>query len=187
MINYNNLRKVLKDWGDKFSTKLKNYLNTAQGSPPSKFRASGRTSESIKPIVQKTRGKDEIRLQFKAYANKGRVIPDILNNGQRPSSAKYPYKAIEQWLIDKNIELRWVNRKGKFVSPSRTPQNIRRSAFAISKSIREKGTSKRFGYRGADIYKNLFFIDQPLVTQTVSEALEKDFRDYINKQAKTKK
>jgi hypothetical protein len=60
---------------------------------------------------------------------------DVIEYGRRPGAKMPPVAAIEQWIRIKPLKLR--NRQGEFIKA--TESAIKSAAFAIAKSIGEKG------------------------------------------------
>ena len=180
------LRESLNEWGLKLTEKLKAYLRSGQGSPPSAFKASGKTADSVSYKVAKERGEEKIGLRFYSEGKKPKHgIVDLINTGQAPSSKKLPPKTdIQQWIQSKGITLRHVNKKGKLVSPENNEKNIKRASYLIARSIRRKGAIKRFGYKGSNVYVTLFGPEQAKMTEDFSKAFQLDLEAHITKEAK---
>lgn len=183
------LRASLNEWGLKLTDKLKAYLRSGQGSPPSAFNASGKTADSVAYKVAKVRGEEKIGLNLYSEGKKKKHgIVDLINSGQAPSSSKRlpPPDDIQQWIQSKGITLRYVNKKGKLVSPENNEKNIKRASYLIARSIRRKGAIKRFGYKGSNVYVTLFGPEQAKMTEDFSKAFQLDLERHITKEAKKK-
>lgn len=180
------LRESLNEWALKLTEKLKAYLRSGQGSPPSAFKASGKTADSVSYKVAKERGEEKIGLRFYSEGKKPKHgIVDLINTGQAPSSKKLPPKTdIQQWIQSKGITLRYVNKKGKLVSSENNEKNIKRASYLIARSIRRKGAIKRFGYKGSNVYVTLFGPEQAKMTEDFSKAFQLDLEAHITKEAK---
>ena len=187
MLTYPETRSALNEWGLKLTKKLKQFLNKSTGKPPSKFKATGETIDSIKHRVRKTRGKEQIALEFFAKANRNYAIPDIINRGQKSRSNKLPppTRNIEKWLIDKNVKLT-VRKKGKAKAVPRTRQNLKRVAIAIGKSIRRRGSIERYGYSGTNMYVNLFQPEETKMYSDIKQAYQNDVNKHMEREAKKK-
>jgi hypothetical protein len=70
---------------------------------------------------------------------------DVIEFGRRPNSKMPPVSAIEQWIRIKPLKLR--NRQGEFIKS--TESAIKSAAYAIAKSIREKGIEGIHYYQDA--------------------------------------
>lgn len=181
------LRESLNEWGLKLTEKLKAYLRSGQGSPPSAFKASGKTADSVSYKVAKVRGEEKIGLNFYSEGKKPKHgIVDLINTGQAPSATKQiaPPEDIERWIKNKGFYLRSVNKKGKLVSPENNEKNIKRASYLIARSIRRKGAIKRFGYKGSNVYVTLFGPEQAKMTEDFSKAFQLDLEAHITKEAK---
>ena len=181
------LREALNEWGLKLTEKLKAYLRSGQGNPPSAFKASGRTADSVSYKVAKERGEEKIGLRFYSEGKKPKYgIVDLINKGQAPSGSKRlpPRTDIQQWIQNKGITLRYVNKKGKLVSPANNEKNIKRASYLISRSIRRKGAISRFGRKGSNVYVTLFGPEQAKMTEDFSKAFQLDLQAHITKEAK---
>lgn len=180
------LRESLNEWGLKLTEKLKAYLRSGQGSPPSAFKASGKTADSVSYKVAKERGEEKIGLRFYSEGKKPKHgIVDLINRGQAPSSKRLPPKTdIQQWIQSKGITLRYANKNGKLVSPENNEKNIKRTSYLIARSIRRKGAIKRFGHKGSNVYVTLFGPEQAKMTEDFSKAFQLDLEAHITKEAK---
>jgi len=72
---------------------------------------------------------------------------DVIEDGRRAGAKRPPVKAIEDWIRLKPLKLR--NRQGEFIKA--TESNIKSAAFAIAKSIGEKGIEGIHYYQEAVI------------------------------------
>jgi hypothetical protein len=70
---------------------------------------------------------------------------DVIEFGRRPGAKMPPVKPIEDWIRLKPLKLR--NRQGEFIKA--TESNIKSAAFAIAKSIGEKGIEGIYYYTEA--------------------------------------
>jgi len=70
---------------------------------------------------------------------------DVIEFGRKPNSKMPPVKAIEQWIRIKPLKLR--NRQGEFIKS--TESAIKSAAYAIAKSIGEKGIEGIYYYQDA--------------------------------------
>jgi hypothetical protein len=73
-------------------------------------------------------------IDFTVKGDAGRYA-DVIEYGRRPGAKMPPVAAIEQWIRIKPLKLR--NRQGEFIKS--TESAIKSAAFAIAKSIGEKG------------------------------------------------
>jgi len=70
---------------------------------------------------------------------------DVIEFGRRPGAKMPPVKPIEDWIRLKPLKLR--NKQGSFIKA--TESNIKSAAFAIAKSIGEKGIEGIYYYTEA--------------------------------------
>lgn len=175
-------RQTLTEWGGIFVGKLKSYLSKE------KFRArpTNGTIDSIRHRVKKVKGQDGLELQFLADGKNGYAIPDTINRGQIGRlGKKWPYTPIKKWIEDKGIQIR---TKGGGLSTSSDKKALNRAAAAISRSIAEKrGTIERFGYKGTNMYHNLFSPERRSLKRAITLAFEKDAIRYLNLERNKKK
>jgi hypothetical protein len=73
-------------------------------------------------------------IDFTVKGDAGRYA-DVIEYGRKPGAKMPPVAAIEQWIRIKPLKLR--NRQGEFIKS--TESAIKSAAFAIAKSIGEKG------------------------------------------------
>ena len=74
-------------------------------------------------------------LDFTVSNDQAGKYADVIEFGRTPGAKMPPVKAIEAWIRLKPLKLR--NRQGEFIKS--TESNIKSAAFAIAKSIGEKG------------------------------------------------
>lgn len=87
--------------------------------------------------------------------------------GKRP-----PIKSIEEWITAKGIPV----RKSKGESKLSVMERRRGMAFAIARSIGQRGTIKRFGYQGSGFIKEVL---TPANLQVISDALAKMYGERL--------
>lgn len=189
MLTYPKLRETLNVWGGKLVERLKKELKNSSGAPISKFYASGETDNSIKYAVRKTKGKDDIGIRIYAQraGKKKYTVVDVINRGQKKSFSPLPPRKIGAWLQAKNIQLRSVTKSGRLKARERTPQNLKRAAIAIAKSIRQKGSIKRFGYSGSNIYRTAFQPYSARMKFDISKAYSQDVNAHIKREIRKQK
>lgn len=159
---FNNLKEVLDKYANAYTQKFKAKL-ISDGN-----KASGRLVNSIKP--QKL--KDGFAILGKRYIEQ---ISEGRKKGKMPPWSPRN-NSILNWVKTKNI----VPRKG-----GSSPNNIKRLAFVIARSIGRRGTIARFGYRGTNIidfvYKNLSVQMGQEIFEAYKIDLEKILNEQINK------
>lgn len=87
--------------------------------------------------------------------------------GKRP-----PIKSIEEWITAKGIPV----RKSKGESKLSVMERRRGMAFAIARSIGQRGTIKRFGYQGSGFIKEIL---TPANLQVISDALARMYGERL--------
>lgn len=176
MLVYKRTTAAMERWGKVLEDELARIMRSLD------LVASGRTVSSIKGevVVDGTK----IKLNINAESNKGVSVIDVLDTGQKPSQAKWPAGAIEQWIRDRGLTPR---RKGRFVRATDT--NIKRSAYAIARAIREsaiaraireRGTIKRFGYGGANLYEQVFAPRAQAIGDDIASSYAADVEEHID-------
>lgn len=95
---------------------------------------------------------------YKVSTNKVTIQFDstlgIIDGGNRAGGSAPSAADILVWMRAKNIRPR-ATRKGSNSFTGQSENNMKRSAFAIARSIAAKGTIKRFGYGGSDILSRI--------------------------------
>lgn len=148
-----NLDKALKDVGENVVSEIKRL-----GIKRDDFKASGSLEKSI------------------SYKVKGNIVTieanryiEALSGGIQKK--KFPnVDRIREWAKDKGLQPR--DKKGRFLS--RTDANMNKLAFVIGRSIRDKGISKRFGYKGSGFLEEIKKDVVNNVTDMIAEAYKLD-------------
>lgn len=128
--------------------------------------ASGRTYASVDYKVTKD-------TQLEVYYS---GVVNVLDEGLSPNKVYPTINSIVRWMDAKGIQPRNL-KTGRFVKKTRAYQ--RRTAFAIRSAIVNKGTIKRFGYKGTGILQFAFSKDR---LQKMADELSSAFGDEINDQ-----
>tara|TARA_R110000803_G_scaffold33230_3_gene72848 strand:- start:1424 stop:1900 length:477 start_codon:yes stop_codon:yes gene_type:complete len=148
-----NLDKALKDVGENVVSEIKRLAIKRDD-----FKASGDLEKSI------------------SYKVKGNIVTieanryiEALSGGIQKK--KFPnVDRIKEWAKDKGLQPR--DKKGRFLS--RTDANMNKLAFVIGRSIRDKGISKRFGYKGSGFLEEVKKDVVNNVTDMIAEAYKLD-------------
>lgn len=148
-----NLDKALKDVGENVVSEIKRLAIKRDD-----FKASGSLEKSI------------------SYKVKGNIVTieanryiEALSGGIQKK--KFPnVDRIKEWAKDKGLQPR--DKKGRFLS--RTDANMNKLAFVIGRSIRDKGISKRFGYKGSGFLEEVKKDVVNNVTDMIAEAYKVD-------------
>lgn len=77
---------------------------------------------------------------------------------------------IKDWIRHKGIPIK--DSKGR--SMSNTDANMNKLAFVIGRSIKEKGISKRFGYKGSGFFDEAIKNTMENITDIIAEAYKLD-------------
>jgi len=158
---FDNLKQVLDKYANAYTQKFKAKL-ISDGN-----KASGRLVNSIKP--QKL--KDGFAILGKRYIEQ---ISEGRKKGKMPPWSPRD-NSILNWVKTKNI----VPRKG-----GSSPNNIKRLAFVIGRSIGRRGTLEKFGYRGTNIIDFVYKDLSVQMGQEIFEAYKIDLEKILNEQIK---
>jgi len=125
------------------------------------FKASGRLDKSFDYSVVA----NELQVKAEKYAG---ALSEGISTGGRGNKAEFEkmQQNIIQWAKIKGIRPQIRDKKGRFTKV--TDRTWKSLGYVLSRSIRQKGISKRFGYKGSG------FI------QTVKEQTEKQIMDIIS-------
>jgi len=104
--------------------------------------ASGNLLNSLTYKTRIRYNKPTVDFTVKGDAGK---YADVIEFGRKPNSRMPPVSAIEQWIRIKPLKLR--NRQGEFIKS--TESAIKSAAYAIAKSIGEKGIEGIHYYQDA--------------------------------------
>ena len=82
-------------------------------------------------------------------------VLNILDRGRRKGKKRPHVDSILQWMKDSQIQPRNNRKKGNLSGrfTNKSDRNLKSSAFAIARAIGRKGTIKRFGHKGAKVFK----------------------------------
>ena len=122
------VRRLLERMGSEALQRLRTNINK------DRTRASGALHDSMYYKIVKTR----IDIYMANYAK-------AIDEGTNPRTGKpssYFVGKIKKWMQSKGLTGKVRNKSGKV--------NINKSARAIAESIYERGTIKRFGYKGSN-------------------------------------
>ena len=133
------LNEILNKYGNRAVDRLKSQVKI------DRTNATGVTLNSIKYSIKGT----SIVIHHDASLN-------IVDEGLKAEESFPNVGNIILWMKRKNIQPRKsVGSRGsqftRRVAGSQGDRNYRASAFAIAKAIHQKGTIKRFGYKGSNI------------------------------------
>ena len=108
-------------------------------------------------------------------------------DGTLPSNSKVGWekkkKNIESWIRAKGIRhYRQLKSGYKFAKTSTLKDSAYKSAvFAIMKSIADRGTIKRFGYKGSNLFERVYKEIKDKIGVEITEAYAEDLRIELRK------
>ena len=146
------VRKGFKEMDDEIAVLLEEYGQASVKKLKREVRISDliASQKTINSISYSLQGKHKVLLTFSAVLN-------ILDRGRKKGQAPPSSRDIMQWMDDKGIQPRANRKAGRGSSnfARGSLRNKRSSAFMIAKAISRNGTIKRFGHRGAKIFKKV--------------------------------
>jgi hypothetical protein len=128
--------------------------------------ASGNLLNSLTSKVRIRYNKPTVDFTVKGDAGQ---YADVIEYGRKPNSRMPPVSAIEQWIRIKPLKLR--NRQGEFIKS--TESAIKSAAYAIAKSIGEKGIE------GIHYYQDAINDTWPEYQDQLMEAFVKDVENRL--------
>jgi hypothetical protein len=155
------LNKALNEAGKLIKTKLR-VAASEDG-----FKASGRLDKSFDYSVVAN------ELQVKAEKYAGALSEGVSTDSSYNKSSDEFRKSIIDWAKKKGITPK-RSKKGRFTS-------YMSMANAIAVSIRRKGISKRFGYKGSGFITQVKNSMEKKLTSMILEGYKKDLLEQINK------
>ena len=158
-MDFKGVSEILNKYGEQITSAIQQKLKQ-DGTD-----ASGKTYNSVDYDVNGT----TLDVYYSGVVN-------VLDEGLSPNTAYPSITSIVRWMEDKNIQPRSL-KTGRFVKKTRA--YMRRTAFAIRSSIINKGTIKRFGYRGTGVLDFAFSKDR---MNKMANELSSSFSDEINEQ-----
>ena len=162
------LNEALNEAGKLIKTKLK-VAASEDG-----FKASGRLDKSFDYSVVAN------ELQVKAEKYAGALSEGISTNG---SGDKADFERMQlniiKWAKIKGIRPQVRDKKGRFQKV--TDRTWKSLGYVLSRSIRRKGISKRFGYKGSGFITQVKSSMEKKLTSMILEGYKKDLIEQINK------
>lgn len=131
------------------------------------FKATGRLDKSFDYSVVAN------ELQVKAEKYAGALSEGVSTDSSYNKSSDEFRKSIIDWAKKKGITPK-RSKKGRFTS-------YMSMANAIAMSIRRKGISKRFGYKGSGFITQVKSSMEKKLTSMILEGYKKDLLEQINK------
>lgn len=130
------------------------------------FKASGKLDKSFDYSVVAN------ELQIKAERYAGALSEGISKDANYNKSSDEFRKSIIDWAKKRGIRPK-RNKKGRFTS-------YMSMANAIAISIRRKGISKRFGYKGSGFIKTVKKEMESKITDIIFQGYKKDLKEQLN-------
>ena len=150
-----NLKLALREAGKLIKGKLKSEASKDG------FKASGKLDKSFRYRVIK----NELHLFGEEYAN---ALSKGISTGGSGKKAEFEklQRNIIEWAKMKGIRPQIRDKKGRFTKV--TDRTWKSLGYVLARSIRRKGISKRFGYKGSGF------------VQTVKEQTEKEIIEILS-------
>ena len=162
------LNEALNEAGKLIKTKLR-VAASEDG-----FKASGRLDKSFDYSVVAN------ELQVKAEKYAGALSEGISTGG---SGDKTEFEKMQlniiKWAKIKGIRPQVRDKKGRFQKV--TDRTWKSLGYVLSRSIRRKGISKRFGYKGSGFITQVKSSMEKKLTSMILEGYKKDLLEQINK------
>jgi hypothetical protein len=138
------------------------------------FKASGKLDKSFDYSVVAN------ELQVKAEKYAGALSEGVSTNG---SGDKADFERMQlniiKWAKIKGIRPQVRDKKGRFQKV--TDRTWKSLGYVLSRSIRRKGISKRFGYKGSGFITQVKNSMEKKLTSMILEGYKKDLIEQINK------
>ena len=162
------LNKALNEAGKLIKTKLR-VAASEDG-----FKASGRLDKSFDYSVVA----NELQVKAEKYAG---ALSEGISTGGRGSKEEFEKMQLNiiQWAKIKGIRPQVRDKKGRFQKV--TDRTWKSLGYVLSRSIRRKGISKRFGYKGSGFITQVKSSMEKKLTSMILEGYKKDLLEQINK------
>lgn len=138
------------------------------------FKASGKLDKSFDYSVVA----NDLQIMSEKYA--GALSEGISTNG---SGDKAEFEKMQiniiKWAKIKGIRPQVRDKKGRFQKV--TDRTWKSLGYVLSRSIRRKGISKRFGYKGSGFITQVKSSMEKKLTSMILEGYKKDLLEQINK------
>ena len=138
------------------------------------FKASGKLDKSFDYSVVA----DELQVMSEKYA--GALSEGISTGGSgKEKEFKQMQLNIIAWVKMKGIRPQVRDKKGRFQKV--TDRTWKSLGYVLARSIRKKGISKRFGYKGSGFITQVKSSMEKKLTSMILEGYKKDLLEQINK------
>jgi len=168
-----NLKSSLKEVGKLIKGKLK------AGASKDGFKASGKLDKSFRYRVIK----NELHLFGEEYANALSKGISTGGSGDKAGFEKLQRNIIE-WAKIKGIRPQIRDKKGRFTKV--TDRTWKSLGYVLARSVRRKGISKRFGYKGSGFVQTVKEQTQKEIVEILSAGFKKDILAELDKIKKIK-
>ena len=156
-----NLKLALKDVGKLIKSKLR-VAASEDG-----FKASGKLDKSFDYSAVA----NELQIKAEKYAGALSKGISTSSNGNKAEFEKMQRNII-QWAKIKGIRPQVRDRKGRFTKV--TDRTWKSLGYVLSRSIRKKGISKRFGYKGSGFIQTVKEQTEKQIMEIISTGYKKD-------------
>ena len=138
------------------------------------FKATGRLDKSFDYSVVA----NELQVKAEKYAG---ALSEGISTGGRGSKEEFEKMQLNiiQWAKSKGIRPQVRDKKGRFQKV--TDRTWKSLGYVLSRSIRRKGISKRFGYKGSGFITQVKSSMEKKLTSMILEGYKKDLLEQINK------
>jgi len=138
------------------------------------FKATGRLDKSFDYSVVA----NELQVKAEKYAG---ALSEGISTGGSGNKAEFEKMQLNiiQWAKTKGIRPQVRDKKGRFQKV--TDRTWKSLGYVLSRSIRRKGISKRFGYKGSGFITQVKTSMEKKLTSMILEGYKKDLLEQINK------
>ena len=138
------------------------------------FKSSGKLDKSFDYSVVA----DELQVKAEKYAG---ALSEGISTGGSGDKAEFEKMQLNiiQWAKAKGIRPQVRDKKGRFQKV--TDRTWKSLGYVLSRSIRRKGISKRFGYKGSGFITQVKSSMEKKLTSMILEGYKKDLLEQINK------
>lgn len=138
------------------------------------FKASGKLDKSFDYSVVA----NELQVKAEKYAG---ALSEGISTGGSGDKAEFEKMQLNiiQWAKAKGIRPQVRDKKGRFQKV--TDRTWKSLGYVLSRSIRRKGISKRFGYKGSGFITQVKSSMEKKLTSMILEGYKKDLIEQINK------
>ena len=138
------------------------------------FKATGKLDKSFDYSVVA----NELQVKAEKYAG---ALSEGISTGGSGNKAEFEKMQLNiiQWAKTKGIRPQVRDKKGRFQKV--TDRTWKSLGYVLSRSIRRKGISKRFGYKGSGFITQVKTSMEKKLTSMILEGYKKDLLEQINK------